>query len=185
MTVDLEQAFAGGQLVRPSDRNPNLVHLVRAIGSLAGHRDIEQSPCVQELAADIGPADHLVFILLDGLGMNLLRALPAETFLVRNFKRQLISTCPSTTACALTSVATGAYASRHGVTGWFTYLPALGISIATLPFVERITGLPLAQRGIRPEDVVPVGPLTPHMSHDPLTIVPLTLGNTTYNLFTR
>lgn len=185
MSVDLEQAFADGQLVRPSDNTPNLVHLVRAIGLLGGARDVEDSACVQELAGDIGPADHLIFVLLDGLGMNLLRQMPATAFLPRNFKRQLISTCPSTTACALTSVATGAYASRHGVTGWFTYLPGLGISIATLPFVERITGLPLAQRGIRPQDVVPVGPLTPHMSHDPLTVVPLTLANTTYNLFTR
>jgi hypothetical protein len=185
MSVELETAFADGRLIRPSDRTPNLVHLVRAIALLAGARDIDATPCTTELAEDIGPSDHLVFVLLDGLGMNLLRQLPEASFLRRNFRRELISTCPSTTACALTSVATGAYASRHGITGWFTYLPAFGISIATLPFIERITGLPLAQRGIRPEDIVPVGPLTPHMTHEPLTSVPAALSDTTYNSFTR
>ena len=184
MCPDLETAFDQGLLIRPSDRTPNLVHLVRAIALRAG-AEIEESACVRTLAEEIGPAEHLVFVLLDGLGMNLLRRIPASSFLARHLKRELISTCPSTTACALTSVATGEYASRHGITGWFTYLPMLGISIATLPFIERITGLPLAQRGIRPEDVVPVGPLAPHMTHEAMHCVPAALSNTTYNLFTR
>ncbi len=181
----MAHAFDNGLLIRPSDRTPNLVHLVRALAHLTGADGMQAHPVAQRLAGEIGPAEHLVFVLLDGLGMNLHRRLPPESFLARHFRQELISTCPSTTACALTSVATGEYASRHGVTGWFTYLPTLGISIATLPFVERITGLPLAQRGIRPEDVVPVGPLIPHMTHEPLTCVPANLANTTYNLFTR
>lgn len=185
MVPDLQSAFDQGLLIRPSDHTPNIVHLVRAIALRAGAVDVGRGACVEDLAEEIGPARHLVFILLDGLGMNVARRMNPDSFIARNLKRQLISTCPSTTACALTSIATGEYANRHGITGWYTYLPTFGISIATLPFVERITALPLAQRGIRPEDVIHVGPLTPHMTHEPLTLVPAALANTAYNLFTR
>ena len=183
--TDLQAAFDQGLLVRPSHASPNLVHLVRALAGLAGVADVEQSPPVRAIAADIGNAEHLVFVLLDGLGMNLVRRLPAGAFLARSLKRELSSTCPSTTACALTSVATAEYANQHGVTGWFTHLPAFGISIATLPFVERITGQPLNQRGIRAEDVLPLAPILPRMSHQPLTIAPAAIANTTYNLYAR
>src|SRR5690606_29487787 len=123
MSVKLHAAFQDGSLVRPSDRTPNLVHLVRALAALSGADEVERSPCVQSLMNEIGAADHLVFVLLDGLGMNLVEKLEPGAFIARHFRRELISTCPSTTACALTSVATGEYASRHGVTGWFTYMP--------------------------------------------------------------
>jgi hypothetical protein len=182
---DLPSLFEAGILVRPTDEKPNLVHLACAVALCAGVADVQRSPCVEMLAEEIGAARHLVFVLLDGLGMNLVRRMEPSSFIVRNLKRELNSTCPSTTACALTSVATGEYASRHGVTGWHTYLPDFGISITTLPFVERITSQPLASRGIRPEDVLPVGALMPRMTLEPMTLVPALLANTSYNLFTR
>ena len=78
--------------------------------------DVEVSSPTRQLIELIGESDHLVFVLLDGLGMNIIRRLPAESFIARHFKLELLATCPSTTACALTTVATADYPGRHGVT---------------------------------------------------------------------
>ena len=119
MQVSLEDLFAQGTLIRPSPDRANLVHLIRALATLAGVQDFEQSPPIAELVREIGPHDHLIFVLLDGLGMNIIRRLPGDSFLCRSLKREINAACPSTTACALTAVATAAYPNRHCVTGWF------------------------------------------------------------------
>ena len=41
---------------------------------------------VSYLADLIGPSDHLIFILLDGLGMNIIRRLPSSSFLARHVR---------------------------------------------------------------------------------------------------
>lgn len=181
----LQQAFAEGRLVRPSDQTPNLVHLSRAVAHLAGVDGVELSPPVRLLADLIGPADHLIFVLLDGLGMNTVRRLPADSFVVSHLKRELQATCPSTTACALTTVATAEYPNRHGVAGWFTYLPEFDLTAVVLPFKDRVTDQPLVQRGIKPGDVVRLSPVCGRMTHRPLTVSPSNISNTTYNYFCR
>ena len=92
MPPTLDDLFAGGTLVRPSDDEPNLVHLVRALATLAGVPDLNHAPATQDLVDLIGESEHYVFILLDGLGINLLRRLPDDSFLCENFRRQLNST---------------------------------------------------------------------------------------------
>lgn len=185
MSPDLESLFASGLLVRPSEEQPDLVDLVRALGGLSGVKDLEISPATRQVMDLIGPAEHLVFILLDGLGMNIIRRLPKESFLCSHLSREIQATCPSTTACALTSVATADHPARHGVAGWFTYLPEHGLTMITLPFAERMTRQPLVQRGIRPEDVFPLSSICPRMTRHVLSVVPSYIANSPYNLYSR
>jgi len=181
----LDECFADGVLIRPSPQQANLVSLIRAIAAVASVEDVPVSPPVRELIDLIGPADHMLFVLLDGLGMNLVDRLPPGSFLARTFRRELLATCPSTTACALTSIATTEHANRHGVTGWFTHLPHLGITATVLPFTERFSGEPLGKRGIRVEHVLPLPTLCPRMPRRTLTVVPAPLANTAYNNYCR
>ncbi len=185
MQVGLEELFAQGTLIRPSPDRANLVHLIRALATLAGVPDLEQTQPIAELVQLIGPHEHLIFVLLDGLGMNIIRRLPGDSFLCRSLKREINAPCPSTTACALTCVATAAYPNRHSVTGWFSYLPDRDISIANLPFVERFTGEPLIHRDIRPEMIFPITSLYPRMTHTPLTLTPSYITSTPYNIYAR
>src|SRR5437870_6215718 len=180
--ADLQRLFAEGVLVRPSDRDANLVHLVQAIYALCGVQELALAPAARQLMDRIGPAENLVFILLDGLGMNLMNRLPADSFLVSHLRGQINATCPSTTAAALTTVTTGMYPSQHGVTGWFTYLPEKGVTAMMLPFSERGSNQPLLSRGIRPEEILPP-PLLPRMTHRPLTLAPTYIANTPYNVY--
>jgi hypothetical protein len=181
----LKTLFEQGVIVRPSHERGNLVHLVRAIAAGCGVDDIDTSGQTGELAGLIGPAEHLIFILLDGLGMNLVGKLPGESFLVSHLKRTLAATCPSTTACALTTVATAEYPNRHGVTGWFTYVPELELTATVLPFTERFSSEGLVRRGLKPADLVPLAPIIPRMGRTALTIVPHAIVNTPYNEWSR
>lgn len=185
-TTDLESCFASGSLVRPSLDEPNLVELVRALAMLAGAGGaVEETPRAQRLAELIGPAEHLVFVLIDGMGMNIVRRLPEDSFFRTHLRGELLATCPSTTACALTSVATGGYCTHHGVTGWFTHVPSLELSATVLPFVDRFTHQPLGQRGLRVEEFIKLPALPARMRHKPLSLTPSYISDTPYNSFSR
>ncbi len=185
MTPDLIRLFEQGLLVRPTHEQPNVVHLVRALATLTGVRDVESSAPTRGIADVIGPSDHVIFVLCDGLGMNTMSRLPRQSFLTRHCKTTLNATCPSTTACALTSVATANYPNRHGVTGWFTHLPEHDITILPLPFIERFKRQPLTERGLRPEDLFPIKAIESRMTHQPLTLLPAPIMDTTYARYSR
>ncbi|HEY8665727.1 MAG TPA: alkaline phosphatase family protein [Tepidisphaeraceae bacterium] len=185
MDATLEELFEAGLLVRPSDERPNIVHLARALARLAGVDEVPNSPGVQKLMDLIGPAEHLVFVLLDGLGMNLISRLPAGSFLTSHLKLRINSICPSTTACALTAIITADYANRHGVAGWYTYLPDFDVTAVMLPFTERFSGESLTKRGINPADVLPLPPVFPRMARAVRTVSPAFIANTVYNLYAR
>jgi hypothetical protein len=65
----------------------------------------------------------------------------------------ITSVFPSTTAAAITTSYTGCTPLEHGLTGWFTYLGEAGCVAAALPFRSRGDMLPLAQRGVTPEQI--------------------------------
>jgi len=183
----IDRAFADGRLVRPSVERAGLVHLARALMALAGDDAADRSGPSGELVELIGPAEHLVFVLADGLGLDLVRSmLPPDAFLRRTLRAELLAPCPSTTAAALTCVATGAWPADHGVTGWFTHLPDHGLTATLLPFVERFGGRPLGERGLSVADVVPARAMLGRLrTHAPLSLTPSYIADTAYNRFSR
>ncbi len=184
MPPKLEHLFAESVLIRPSDVQPNLVHLIRAIYSLCGVKGLTLTPTAKQLADTIGPAENYIFILIDGLGMNIVNRLPSDSFVAKSLRGQLNATCPSTTAAALSSLTTAHYPNQHGVTGWFTYLAEYELTAMVLPFAERFSKQPLITRGIRPGDVLPP-PVLSRMTHRPITLAPSYIANTPYNDYSR
>ncbi len=63
----------------------------------------------------------IINILIDGLGYEFLKNKP-DSFLAKNCYGSFHSVFPTTTACALTSYATGLTPLEHGITGWFMRL---------------------------------------------------------------
>ena len=98
------------------------------------------TPACRLLSSLLGPSDHFIFILADGLGLDMVEELPPSTFLRRQLAREIRTVFPSSTAPALTAIATGAWPAQHGVTGWWTHLPELKAPGLLLPFVTRATG---------------------------------------------
>jgi hypothetical protein len=155
--------FADGSLVRPDASVPGTVHLSHALAMLAGADGIEMEPPAARIANAIGEAEHYVFVLVDGLGMNLIDALPEESFLRRHVAMELQSVFPSSTAPALTALFTGCWPAEHAVTGWFMYLPDAGITSTILPFIERFSERPLGELGITSESAYRAPSLLPRL----------------------
>ena len=154
-TESLVQAFESGALVRPRHDRPNLVDLARAVARLSGGCDLDLSPSAAEVAAKIGESDHLVLVMADGVGMNLVESMPRSSFLPKRLQDELLTVFPSTTSVALTSLTTGEWPVRHAITGWWTHLPDLGSSATILQYTARNGGQDLRERGIDPQEILP------------------------------
>ena len=118
--------YSGGGFV-------NLVaSLVEACGAPPRH-----APLVALPEAEIRAAQNVVFMIVDGLGDNYLRANGGEGHLARHRRGPNSAVFPSTTASAITTSFTGATPLEHGLTGWFTYFSEAACVGAPLPFLRR------------------------------------------------
>jgi arylsulfatase A-like enzyme len=103
--------------------------------------------------SELREARNIVLLIVDGLGDNYLLRRGAGGELARRRRAALTSVFPSTTASAITTTYTGRTPLEHGLTGWFTYFGEAGCVSAALPFRSRGDYLPLARRGVTPEQI--------------------------------
>ncbi len=86
----------------------------------------------------------IVFICFDGLGIYPLeKNLPEDDLLRRNIKDILVSTFPSTTTNATTSLLFNKYPLEHGWFGWSMYFENMERNIDIFPWVDSITREPV------------------------------------------
>jgi len=101
----------------------------------------------------VGEKKKKIFMLIDGLGYNLLSKTLSERKIdfIKNYKIEKISTVfPSTTTVALTSIETGLTPSEHGIVGWHVYSKELGSVVA--PYRDSLAineNLKFDQLGVR------------------------------------
>ncbi len=176
-------AFADGSLVRPSVGGLSIVDLSRAAARVAGAPDVQPTPGSDKLSDLIGRSDHLIFIIVDGLGKSLIQQLPSDSFLASHEAAELTTVFPSTTATALTSIATGAWPNSHAVTGWWTHLGEIGGAAVILQFVRRSDGRSLADLGVEPETAFPVASLVSRIPRDTLMFLPEAFVDSVYSLY--
>ncbi len=179
--------FENGRLVRPHTDAPDLLDLVKAVASLCGSNRIQKQqrgPKVQKLIKLVGPADHYIFVLIDGMGVNLLKLLNKRFFLRKSWCGTLHTVFPSTTASVLTTIATGASPAEHGICGWWVYFPGGNVTATILPYVDRYEPkISIAARGIRPADAFQIPSLLPTFSAHPITVVPHYLAGSIYSTY--
>ncbi|HUS93217.1 MAG TPA: alkaline phosphatase family protein [Phycisphaerae bacterium] len=187
--TDLERVlgwFECGRLVRPREESRNFVDLVRALLRLAGASDVPGGEGAEELEGRVGPAEHHLLVLVDGLGANQLERLFApDGFARRHLAGRLQAVWPSTTATALTTLATGQWPCTHGVPGWWTYLDEHDVTAVTLPFEQRLTEQPLGRLGVRPEELYPAPSAWPKVTRRPRTVLPEKLVDSAYSTYAR
>lgn len=175
--------FDEGRLVRVQLDVPGTVHLGRAMAQLCGVDGIELDAPARQIADAIGEAEHYVFVLVDGLGLNLIERLPANSFLRTHVAMELRSVHPSGTPSGLTSLATGLWPGEHGVVGWYEYLARRNVSVITLPFVERFGGVPLDNLGVAGEELFGVPSMMARMERDVASFVPNAINATVYSRY--
>jgi Type I phosphodiesterase / nucleotide pyrophosphatase len=176
----LLDAFKAGRLVRPGD-GPTTVDLIRALYRRCGDAGLAANDHVREIEDALGPAEHYIFAVVDGLGTAIAERFSRGGFFTRARSRTLQSVFPSTTASAMTSFATAEYPAQHGVTGWWVYLPDHDLSATILPYVERIGGASLLEHGVELEDAFRVASRWPRLAHTPAMITPADISTGTYS----
>jgi hypothetical protein len=180
---ELRRAFKRGTLVNPRGVGPDLVDLARALHALGGATGCKLSRNAHALCDLISATQHYVFVVLDGLGREVFARAPEGGFFHGHLAGELRSVFPSTTAAALTSLATGEYPARHAVTAWWVWLNPPGVMAEVLPFVERFGRKSLSELGIRAEDVFTVPSAISRLTHTPLSIIPADLAGSVYSLY--
>ncbi len=174
----LVEKFERGELLRPDPDVLNVVDLARALGWIAGIRRQAPTPGSAKIVEIVGEPDHLIFVLADGLGLNLLWEQPESSFLARHTSAELRSIFPSTTAAVLTTLATGEWPNQHGVTGQWTHLPEIRGAAGLLQFAARSGGRSLTHLGVTVEQAFPLPALMTNMPRDVLALFPSALVNT-------
>lgn len=155
----IDSAFSRGELVHPLGEAPNSVDLFQAIARIAGGAQTGDAARTRPIEELVGHHDHYLFVLVDGLGLSLAPRFPDGGFLASAERHELRSVFPSTTAVALTSLATGAWPAEHGLAGWFTYFPEHRRVLAPLLFRERGTDLDASELGLTLTDIVRSTPI--------------------------
>src|SRR5919108_6652672 len=135
--------------MRPDYSGGSLVNLVASIMSACGGTPLH--PGLK--AIRIPDARNIVFLIVDGLGDNLLAQRGAGGELARRRRAAMTSVFPSTTASAITTSYTGCTPLEHGLTGWFTYFGQAGCVSAALPFRSRGDMALLTTRGVEAEQI--------------------------------
>lgn len=179
----VRRALDEGLLVHPDDGSANLVHLARAMASLAGAAVDTSDARTRRLSEIVGPHAHYVFVLVDGLGMNVIDRLPADAWLRCHVVEELRAIFPSSTAPALTSIATGCWPAEHAVTGWWTYLPDAGVTATILPFVERFSEQPLEELHVEAAQAFPIAAHAGNYTHEFMTFTPRRIADSTYSRY--
>ena len=136
----------------PNYNNPNVVDLMRAIYSKYNIKT-KINKNVETFKKTIPNNKHMLFILSDGTGSNLIDKLNDDSILKKNRKDDIITVFPSTTACVLTSLVTAEFPEVHGIWGWFNYDRNLNIDYCPLLFCDRKTETNLLDYGIEPKQI--------------------------------
>ena len=83
----LENSINSGSLILPTDKKfSSIVDLSKTLAKLSGNQFSikNEDRKSDELLKMIGIPEHLVFVIIDGLGMNILRNLDSNNFLNTN-----------------------------------------------------------------------------------------------------
>ena len=179
----LVAAFEAGRLVRPSADDLNIVDLANAMASVAGVDSISLTPGADAIVQLIGPADHLVFVAADGLGMALVEALGSDSFMRHHLAATLRTVFPSTTASAFTSLATGEWPGRHAALGWYTYIHEVDAVTTIIPFVRTVDKVPLTSLGLTVEQAFPTPSLATRLGRDSLSLLPEPLTRSVFSTY--
>ncbi len=134
------------------------------------------------LAADIEPGERALVVLLviDGLGEVFLDIVGSGSALHAAKRASLSSVCPSTTASAITTLATGVAPVEHGLNGWFIHDRRFGGVIAPLPLIRR-SGEALEAFRLLPR-LFPVAPMYRHACRPVALVSPAHIAFSRFSL---
>ncbi len=149
--MNLKKIMDNEEMIIPNYNEPNIVDLVKMLYSRYSVK-VQENSNIQMLKNIIPKKKHTVFLLIDGMGSNLIDILE-DSILKKNKIMDLLTVSPSSTGCVLTTLATATYPSEHGIIGWYSYDRKHKLNYYPLLFSKRETNTPLNELGIKVEDI--------------------------------
>ncbi len=142
----------GPEFVRPRYDGFSIANIPGTVGKLLGAGG-DNGLRIPELYSRLEEAENLVVVIMDGMGVALLRPFAGNgrTFLGRFLEKassnSITSVFPSTTSTSIATLHTGLLPSQHGIIGYTMYLPELGTVLDMLNF-SPIVGrrMPMLER---------------------------------------
>lgn len=131
----------------------------------------------------VNPKKNIVFILVDGMGAYKVANLDDKSILKQNIKAAIQTVNPTSTACVLTTVATGKYPSEHGILGWWNYSKENNISYYPLLFLENKTGKSLEEKGYKMKDFFKYNSLFEKYNKDVNIYMKRTISESNYSKY--
>lgn len=153
--MKLKEYIEKENLVLPDYNNLNIVDLVKCLYGKYGV-ECEENDNIKKLKDIIPNKKHTVFILVDGMGSNLINILNDNSILKKNKITDMITVSPSSTGCVLTSLVTATYPSEHGIIGWYNYNREYDIDYYPLLFSDRKHNKSLKEFNIKVDDIFKV-----------------------------
>lgn len=165
--------------VLPDYSGAGFTNLIASLAEARGGRP-RHAPLGALLPDELRTATNVVFMVVDGLGDNYLRAHGARGTLVQYRRGAISAVFPSTTATAITAGFTGATPLEHGLTGWYVYFSETACVGAPLPFVRRGEKRPL---GVAPGRLFLEPPLFDALGDRVIVVTWDAIVDATYNAF--
>lgn len=153
--MDLKEYIEKENLLLPDYNNLNIVDLVKFLYGKYGVK-YDKNKNTKKLEKIIPDNTHTVFILVDGMGSNLVSLLDDKSLLKKNKVDNMLTVSPSSTGCVLTSIATATYPSEHGMIGWYNYNREYDIDYYPLTFNDRKQNKSLKEYNITAKDIFKV-----------------------------
>ncbi|MDA0815393.1 MAG: alkaline phosphatase family protein [Chloroflexi bacterium] len=175
----LLQAFERGELLRPSTEHTGFVDIVRAVMHSAG-APLELSEHSKDIATHLHGVEHIVFLLADGLGIEIVDRMPRRSWIREHTRRAIHAPFPTTTTTAVTSIATAEYPAQHAVGGWWIHLPEIEGPATVFAHDRAVDGRSLREIGIGVETVSPARRVFGRLTSDAMLLVPAGIADSAY-----
>ncbi|MBS1189311.1 MAG: type phosphodiesterase/nucleotide pyrophosphatase [Rhodocyclaceae bacterium] len=127
-------------MVKPDYDGGSLLNLMATICSALGLPASPYAPLAPDRgldAAALAASRHIVLLVVDGLGDDILARHAPDSTLARHQVGSLTSVFPSTTASAIPTFLTGLPPQAHGLTGWHMWFEEINQILAVLPLTPR------------------------------------------------
>ena len=181
----LEELFQAGQLLHPAGGDCSIVDFANDLHRMASEYsgDSLTEPC-SKLGLIESPK-HLIFLLVDGLGMNFIEKMDSDAFIPKHLTGEMRSVFPSTTPTVLTSLATGKWPADHAVMGWHTMLPEIQGVSTIIRFQRCPDETQLAKLGMTPAQAYPTPSRmpSPKSQRQVMYLVPEEIAGTVYSQY--
>lgn len=180
--MDLIECLKNNNMYIPNYNETSIIDLMKTIYSYCGYSEnIKNNKNIERYLKN---KKHILFIVSDGMGSNLIDSLSDSMILKQNRVQDIQTVCPTTTGCVLTSIATAKTPAIHGIIGWYNYNRDRNINYYPLLFKERKSGKDLKEFEIKEEDIYLYDSAMNKLDRKTTALFPNSIVNSTFSQFT-